>query len=194
MNTGMSNEQRNKLNIKHLYDPKPGDYWDERFIPIFIIIAVTPEKDAVYLVDMRGKKKVDVRADVILADMDEFVKANRYDYRDDVTPNDVTPNKYSELCTSWHNSGRIYSDRRKSVLEKKGAYKEIVPGTIWVVADAQAIHDITGDSSCTSHTTTYPAVLIKETGGAWHVYNNTSFIAEQCEEFKKEQTASIWGL
>lgn len=188
-------DARNELNLTRLRNPQAGDYWHEMFCPIFIVMGVDEEKDAVYVIDGRGKsgQEVDTDKDVLLVDKAEFMRVLSYTHKQDATSADVTINKYTLMCKDWNNSGRPYTDRRVEVLSKKGVYKELIKDGMWIVSDGDAVKTITGvDVDSITTKVTYPAVVVRTMDGNIHIHNNTSFLTDQVSNFKEENNQDIW--
>lgn len=190
-------DERNELNLTRLHNPQSGDYWHEMFSPIFIVMGIDEDKDAVYVIDGRGMsgKEVDTDKDVLLVDKTEFIRVLSWtDQSGDIKAiGDVTINKYTLMCKDWNNSGRPYTDRRVEVLSKKGVYKELIKDGMWIVSDGDAVKTITGvDVDSITTKVTYPAVVVRTMDGNIHIHNNTSFLTDQVSNFKEENNQDIW--
>lgn len=196
----MSTPARNALNLKHLHNPEPGDYWHEMFCPVIVVIDVDLEKDAVYVIDARGKQSIDSDTDVILVDKEDFISVNSYKHRQDTTPSDVSPGKYKAMSEEWNQVGRPHVDRRKSVIMKTGIYKEIIHDHMWLVNDKNAIKHITRmdmvEDIVESSGGVYPVVLVRDSTVGYKAYpfsEFTDFVNKEMNTFKKDNDQSVWA-
>lgn len=108
----------NQVNELHLKDPKPGDFWHERFCPYHIVLAVTPagvviadktkpDGDSHYTFDLESAREIT---------HEEHAKAVRYSSGSGFAA-DVVPVRAALSVREWKAAGSKYI----AVAEQKAA-------------------------------------------------------------------------
>ncbi|MCL8306394.1 hypothetical protein [Pseudomonas putida] len=108
----------NQVNELHLRDPKPGDFWHERFCPYHIVLAVTPagvviadktrpDGDSHYTFDLESAREIT---------HEEHAKAVRYSSGNGFAA-DVVPVRAALSVREWKAAGSKYI----AVAEQKAA-------------------------------------------------------------------------
>ncbi|WHL28112.1 hypothetical protein QJS63_28540 [Pseudomonas juntendi] len=108
----------NQVNELHLRDPKPGDFWHERFCPYHIVLAVTPagvviadktkpDGDSHYTFDLESAREIT---------HEEHAKAVRYSSGSGFAA-DVVPVRAALSAREWKAAGSKYI----AVAEQKAA-------------------------------------------------------------------------
>jgi hypothetical protein len=90
-----NNKDQTALNVKHVNDPQPGDFWHEMYAPIIRVLGRTAD-GSVIVQKVHGLQGTDVRDDdpaPIVMTLTEFKRWVSYQTMPDKTYCDVMPNK-----------------------------------------------------------------------------------------------------